>query len=242
MWLLKKIFSVTNSEKHKVVCILGIKIKFELKNKNTNNKNPNTSLQVIVPEEQKDLHLYINGKNNIIDIDDSAVFFESSITINANNCHIIIKKIKYIRFADILVYNGDNQKIEIGNNTSIEEIKIRSCGEGSRLIIGNNCMLAGGISIWTADGHSIFKKDTKEIINAKKNSVIIGDNTWIAQDCKLLKNAKIAPNTIVGASSVITKQYSEEHTIIAGNPAIVIKKDVLWSRKDPYGYLNKGEK
>ena len=49
----------------------------------------------------------------------------------------------------------------------------------------------------------------------------------------ILKNAFLADYTIVGAGSVVTKKFSEPHTIIAGNPARVVRTDVeridLWT-------------
>lgn len=44
-------------------------------------------------------------------------------------------------------------------------------------------------------------------------------------------------NSIVGACSVITKQFEEENVILAGNPAKIVKQNVKWGRKGPDEYL-----
>ena len=213
------------------------------KNNTNNNNSPNTNLKINNKNDYYEnlqniqgLNLCIQGKNNIIEIDKSVKFLDCFINIDSNNSHIKINKIKYMRYSKIYVYNGDNQSILIDDETSIEGLNIYSCGEASKLKIEKNCMLANGISIWTADGHSVFDKTTGKLLNGNLNKVIIGENTWIAQDCKLLKKAKIPPNSIVGANSVVTKEFNQENVLIAGNPAKIVKENIFWDRKDPYSY------
>lgn len=45
----------------------------------------------------------------------------------------------------------------------------------------------------------------------------------------LLKNARIPECSIVGARSLITSSFIEKYTIIAGNPAKIIKQNIVWS-------------
>lgn len=180
-----------------------------------------------------------NGKNNIIKIDEPDVLSGICIQIDADNTYIHIKKVKYIRRAIISVYNGNNQSLVIGDNTSIEGINVYLCGEGSSLTIEDNCMFADNISIWTADGHSVIDKNSQKILNVDPGHVIVGEHTWIAQDVKLLKRAQIPQNSIIGASSVVSKPFKQNYTVICGNPSKVVKKDVVWHRDDPFK-LKKG--
>lgn len=180
-----------------------------------------------------------NGENNIIKIDNPAIFTSSSIQIDADNTFIHIKNAKYIRNTTIFVYNGNNQSIVIGEGTTIEGMTVYLCGEKSSLIIENDCMLANNIQIWTADGHSIIDKNTCKILNTQPSQVVVGEHSWIAQDVKLLKQAQIPKNSIVGASAVVSKTFKEEYTVIAGNPARTVKKDVDWHRDDPYAMSKK---
>lgn len=182
------------------------------------------------------LKVIIKGKNNVINIDKSARFVETTINIDSNNSYINIKNIKYMRYSTIFIYNGDNQSVTIEDGTSIEGATFYTCSEGSSIRIEKNCMLANGISLWSGDGHAIIDKSINKVLNNKQNNIVIGENSWLAQDCKLLKNAKIPPNTIIGASSIVTKPFVDEYTVIAGNPAKVVKTNVTWDRKDPYVY------
>ena len=48
-----------------------------------------------------------------------------------------------------------------------------------------------------------------------------------------MKGAKIPNNCIVGANSLVNKEFFEENCLIAGTPAKIIKKGVNWSRVNP---------
>lgn len=100
--------------------------------------------------------------------------------------------------------------------------------KNAALIVKDDCLFSNSISIWPTDGHAIFDKDTKQRINNIQRPLEIGEHCWIGEGVKLTKNAKLPPNTIVGIGAVVTKEFNEEYTIIAGNPAKVIKKNVIW--------------
>ena len=86
------------------------------------------------------------------------------------------------------------------------------------------------VTIYTQDGHNIYDKNSNEIINIPKNSVIIGDNVWIGHGVNILKNTSLPNNTIVGIASVVNKKFEEECTAIAGNPAKIVKRNVYFER------------
>ena len=50
----------------------------------------------------------------------------------------------------------------------------------------------------------------------------IGSDCFIGANTTILPGVSIAPNVIVGAGSVITKSFSTDGVVIAGNPARII--------------------
>jgi len=52
--------------------------------------------------------------------------------------------------------------------------------------------------------------------------VKICDNVWIGMNAVILKGVTIGENSVVAAGSVVTKSV-EPNTIVAGNPAQVVK-------------------
>ena len=45
-----------------------------------------------------------------------------------------------------------------------------------------------------------------------------------------MKKVEIQDGSVVGANSVVTKKFNEPNIIIAGNPAKIIRRNILWKR------------
>lgn len=100
----------------------------------------------------------------------------------------------------------------------------------TKLTIGSNCMLSYGIFMRTSDGHAIYDTQSRRMLNEPAD-IIIGNHVWISADCKILKGAAVSDNCIIGTNSIVTRKFTEENCIIAGNPADVLKRNVNWIRK-----------
>ena len=57
----------------------------------------------------------------------------------------------------------------------------------------------------------------------------------------LLPGCDVANNCIVGAAAVVTKSI-EQNSACAGNPAVVIKRDIDWDRDIPPEEINERTK
>lgn len=179
------------------------------------------------------LNLIINGNNNYVKIKLPLEAINSSIEIGNDNVHVEIGPSRH--FVDVFIRCSfsDGQKCVIGPHTTISGANI-ILDECSSCFIGEDCKLSNSIRIWGSDGHAIMDKDTKEFLNKPSHPVIIGNKCWIGEAVRIQKRAIIPDNTIVGAGSIVTKKFTEENTIIAGNPAKIIKQNVIWSRHSIY--------
>lgn len=54
--------------------------------------------------------------------------------------------------------------------------------------------------------------------------ITLGDRCWVASRAIILPGVYIGAGAVVGAGSVVTKSV-EAHTVVAGNPARVVKKE-----------------
>ncbi|MFD2617804.1 maltose acetyltransferase domain-containing protein [Terrilactibacillus laevilacticus] len=91
----------------------------------------------------------------------------------------------------------------------------------STVIIGDNCMFAPGVHIYTA-AHPIMAKERISGIEFAK-PVMIGNNVWIGGRAVINPGVKIGHNVVVGSGSVVTKDIPDD-VIVAGNPARIIRK------------------
>ena len=67
-----------------------------------------------------------------------------------------------------------------------------------------------------------YFKDRPPRPKLKTAPVKIGDNVWIGMNAVILKGVIIGDNSVVAAGAVVTKSIAP-NTIVAGNPAIVVK-------------------
>ncbi|MDO5446033.1 MAG: CatB-related O-acetyltransferase [Eubacteriales bacterium] len=107
-----------------------------------------------------------------------------------------------------------------------------------KLIIGKFCQIATGVEFMMNDANhqmssvSTFPFYTLEGWNMEapkaddmpfKGDTIIGNDVWIGQDATILPGVHIGDGAIIGAKSVVGSDV-EPYTIVAGNPARVIRK------------------
>ena len=57
----------------------------------------------------------------------------------------------------------------------------------------------------------------------KNEGIVINKNVWIGTNVVILPGVKIGKNSIIAAGSIVTKSF-DDNSLIAGNPAKLIKK------------------
>lgn len=118
----------------------------------------------------------------------------------------------------------DKPKLIIGDNTYIGT-RI-SLNIGKEISIGKNCYLADAITIRDNDGHPVdsYKRGKNQSVDKNDiKPVKIGDSVWIGSSVIIQKGVTIGDGAVVGSGSLVTKSV-EPFTIVAGNPATIIRK------------------
>lgn len=107
------------------------------------------------------------------------------------------------------------KNVEISNNICIDRAVLGSTIIGENSKIDNLVHIAHGVKIG---------KNSLIIANSMiAGSAIIGSNVWIAPSSSILNKLVIKDNSIVGLAAVVLKDV-EENSIVAGNPAKLIRK------------------
>lgn len=132
-------------------------------------------------------------------------------------------------------FNEGNGSVTIGQNCIFANAAFFP--SSFKMEVGDDVMMSREIEVWGHDQHVLLDAKTKQVLNQKMNVTRIGSHCWLGARATILKNADIPDHTIIGACSVVTKPFTEEYTALGGNPAKVIKHDIMFSRESVNRYL-----
>ena len=119
---------------------------------------------------------------------------------------------------------GEKGHLDIGENFLISAKSKIICHK--QIDIGKNCVFAWDSLIMDTDYHHIYDHHSN-IINEDK-AIKIGNKVWLGTRSTVLKGCTIPDNCIVAANSLAAKEYDTENTILAGNPAKIVKDNISW--------------
>ncbi|MDK4355104.1 chorismate mutase [Enterococcus faecium] len=90
----------------------------------------------------------------------------------------------------------------------------------STIEIGDNCMFAPNVQLYTATHplHPVKRNSGLEYAKPIK----IGNNVWLGGGVIVTPGVTLGDNVVVGAGSVVTKSFPD-NVVIAGNPVRIIK-------------------
>ena len=101
------------------------------------------------------------------------------------------------------VLRGDNEWIEIGERSQIQDNATLHTDPGFPMVIGANCVI----------GHKVML-----------HGCMVGDNSLIGMGAILLNGAKIGKNSLVGAGALVTEGKTfPDNSLIVGAPARAIR-------------------
>lgn len=118
----------------------------------------------------------------------------------------LIGRIRLKREASVwfgAVLRGDNEWIELGERSQIQDNATLHTDPGFPMVIGSNCVI----------GHNVIL-----------HGCTIGDNSLVGMGAIMLNGSKIGTNCLVGAGAVVTEgKVFPDNSLIVGSPARVIR-------------------
>ncbi len=122
---------------------------------------------------------------------------------------------------------GTGRSIRIGRGTTIRGATILA--RGADVSIGSDCLISREIEIRSTDVHKVRARATNELFNPPQ-PVIIGDHVWIGARALISKGVVLGDGCVVGAMTFVNKPFPEQNLMIAGIPARIVRRDIVWEK------------
>ena len=117
----------------------------------------------------------------------------------------------------------DNGNVELGCNFFCNGDCFIRCT--SSIKVGDNNMWGWNIMLNTSDGHYTFDSGAKRPL---EGTIVIGRHVWLTTNIIVAKNTEVASECVVAQGTLVTGKFSEEHCLIGGVPAKIIKRGYSW--------------
>ena len=168
----------------------------------------------------------ISGENNKVVIDDFSRLKNCSITIFGNNNTVHIGKWSTLVNAHIWI-EDDGNEIILEEHTRILGKTHLAAIEGTKILIGKDCMFSSDVHFRTGDSHSVLDMSGTRINTSE--DIIIGEHVWVGTKVTCLKGAQVADHSIIGACALVTGKFTQPNCVLAGVPAKIVKEKIDWS-------------
>ncbi|MEM9324883.1 MAG: acyltransferase [Bacteroidota bacterium] len=200
------------------------------------------SLQMLIPKVLRGLYLRLFLKSSrglVLRGRDVKIFNKSYVSVGRNfnlddGCEVNGLSRNGLVFGDNVTigkwalvrptnqYGGTvGEGLRVGNDSNIGPYCYRGCS--GQIDIGSNVMMSPRVSIY-AENHNFGETDRPmKNQGVTRQFVKIEDDCWIAANSVILAGVTVGEGSIVAAGSVVTKDVPP-FSIVAGNPATVIKK------------------
>ena len=169
------------------------------------------------------------GEGNTIMVKDGAILKNTKIKIlGKHNTLIIAENVKFYNNSRIIIEN-ENNLLEIGKGSDFQGCSFVLREYETKVTVGEDCMFSSNIFMRNGDSHTIYNTNGLKINYAK--DVIIEDKVWVGYGATILKGSVIGENSIIGTQSVVAGLKVPNGSIVAGNPAKILKQEIYWGRE-----------
>lgn len=120
---------------------------------------------------------------------------------------------------------GPDATVSVGARTYFAPDGLLISNSGIR--IGSECAIGWRVQLLDDDMHRHLAAG-EVVERGTAPDIEIGDHVWIGSHAQIYKGVRIADGCIVAGGSVVTSSVTEPRTLVGGNPARVIRRDVSW--------------
>lgn len=174
-----------------------------------------------------DVRLDIIGCDNTIVFGRGCRIDRASLTLRGSGHRVFIGKDCVVENLDLRLLHGRGL-FALGEKSHVVDLEA-SVFEGTRCVLGRDCLISKRVLAATGDAHSILDADTGARINPSAD-IAVGDHVWLGLETMLLKGAAIGRDCVIGARSVVTGAIPDA-TLAAGNPARALRSGITWNEE-----------
>ncbi|GLK80510.1 acyltransferase [Methylopila turkensis] len=132
-----------------------------------------------------------------------------------------------VNWSGAIRIRGHGVSVSIGSRCDSKEGRIVAAG--ASISLGTDCLIAEDVELRSSDIHRIYDRESGELLNAPA-PIVIGRRTWLCGGAMVLKGVELAEGAIVGSRAVVATSVEEPRCVVAGNPARIVRRGVIWKR------------
>jgi acetyltransferase-like isoleucine patch superfamily enzyme len=122
------------------------------------------------------------------------------------------------------VFVHDGGRLSMGSRSYLNDCSTLTCFE--EITIGSGCSISWNTNLMDTNIHEIT---IDGVARPRTSAVRIEDGVWVGSGATILPGVTVGAGAVIGAASVVTKDVPPG-SLVAGNPARVIHRDVTWEQ------------
>ncbi len=172
-------------------------------------------------------NIKFSGVHNVVEIycsdEELRKFQNCNIRFRDNGLTVIKPTCYSVSNMDIDIES--DSKFILGKNTFSYGFTV-ACKRNTSCIIGDGSFIGTASKFRTSDAHKLYDKNGVWL--NPPADIVIGNHVWIGQECLILKKTVVPDNCVIGARSLLNKEYKTKNALLVGSPAVIKKRNISW--------------